>query len=639
VQSGRELTDAAAALPIKSFRDFGFEIGQALQRALPFIRGFASGVAAVIRALGAVLAPAVRVVISALRFLGVVVAWVANRFARSGKDAQTDWIATLAKAVGGLVGVLLALRGAAAIKFVFLGGLRTLLGPVNMLSKALWGLPTAIGRVGVFFGQLAAKMSMFDPGALVARVQRLGGALGNLRRYFATVRDSIRFAVEGMQGFGQSLARNAARVAQFGMGLVETGVKAARRFIAGMIQSGAAMLRNFLPAIGKAIASAWSFTAALLANPVTWIVAGIVGLGVALYFLIRNWDRVTAALRRAWAKIREFATELSAGVVQALAIMVPFIGLPLLIIKNWDKTGAFFAALWAGIKAGAAGFVAWMCGIPAWFAELPGRIDAALIALRVRVTVSFQRLWAAVEAGARGFWAWIQNIPAWFSELPGKVATALSGLWATIADFFTSLPERALEWGRNLISSFIEGIKSGPIVGAITGIADTIKSFLGFGSPTEAGPGRTADLWAPRFVEMFAAGLKKGLPLVTAASVELASALSGALAGVMPSLPAMAAPIAPALTVPAPTVEAAMARETAPATPVPARPQPVPAITTPPVRPVIVQVPVEKPAATVAEPARGRSQPEVIQLVVDGRVLAEVVRNIEREDLARSAPW
>lgn len=651
VQSGRELTDAAAALPIKSFRDFGFEIGQALQRALPFIRGFASGVAAVIRTLGAVFAPVAKAMISALRLLGDVIAWVANRFARSGKDFPTDKVSTFGRAVGGLLAALLALKGLTVIKLALSLGVAKVLGPISVVRKALAGLPNMLLNVGATFDGLAKTVAKFDPRAVVTGFRRIATAVPTkVGDYFKLLRDGASLAGEGVRNFGRAIVNAGKQTAQFalsigkaiaqtvvfGARMIWAGIKAVASFVAGLVKSAVTALTSFVPAVSSAAASAWAFASALLANPITWIIAGVIALGAAIYLLWKHWDRVTAAVGRAWAKIKGFAAGLSSGVVQALAIMVPFIGVPLLIIRNWDKVGAFFAALWAGIKAGAAGFVAWIRGIPAWFAELPGWIDAALIALRVRVTGSFQRLWAAVEAGARGFWVWIQGIPDWFAELPGKAATALSGLWATIADFFTSLPERALEWGRSLIASFIEGIKSGPIVGAITGIADTIKSFLGFGSPTEAGPGRTADLWAPRFVEMFAEGLRKGLPLVTAASVELASALSGAFAGVMPPMPAS---IAPALAPPMPTVETAMVREVAPVTPVPTRAQPGPMTTTPPVRPIVVQVPVEKPAATVAEPARGRSQPEVIQLVVDGRVLAEVVRNVEREDWARSAPW
>ena len=48
------------------------------------------------------------------------------------------------------------------------------------------------------------------------------------------------------------------------------------------------------------IASVWSFTAALLANPITWVVVGIVALIAALILLWQNWDSVTAFLQNAW---------------------------------------------------------------------------------------------------------------------------------------------------------------------------------------------------------------------------------------------------------------------------------------------------------------------------------------------------
>lgn len=643
VRAGTDLTETASGLPIKSFRDFGFQVGQAFERALPYIRGFALGVAGFVRVAGAVMAPVVRVVVAVLQALGKVVAWVTGLFARSGREVPTEQVSALGKVVGALVAAFLALKAATAARMIVSVGVRgteQLVGAARTARMFVGGdLPTRIRMFGAEVKYLTLRLREFRPERAFAGLRNVpkffSGAFTGAATYFRRFGENVRFAAAQVGQFVLAIGRAILRTVAFGARLLWTGIKAVATFVAGLVKSAVAAVSSFVPAISSAAASAWAFASALLANPITWIIAGVVALGAAIYLLWKNWDRVTAAVGRAWAKIKGFAAGLSSGVVQALAIMVPFIGAPLLIIRNWDKIRAFFAALWSGIKAGAAGFVAWIRGIPAWFAELPGRIDAALIALRARVTGSFQGLWAAVEAGARGFWVWIQGIPDWFAELPGKVATALSGLWATIADFFTSLPERAVEWGRNFISSFVEGLKSNALVKAITGVADTIKRFLGFGSPTEAGPGRTADLWAPRFVEMFAQGLRKGLPLVSAASVELASALSGALAG---AVPALSAPVAPAMLPPVSAVEAAIPHEMPAVAAAPVRPQPsMPAA--PPVRPVVVQVPVERPAGGAIGPARGRPQPEVIQLVVDGRVLAEVVRNVEREDWARSAPW
>ncbi len=57
-----------------------------------------------------------------------------------------------------------------------------------------------------------------------------------------------------------------------------------RIFTLGFRMVGGAILR-VIPAI-------WSFTAALLANPITWVVLGVIALGVAIYLLIRHWKTV-----------------------------------------------------------------------------------------------------------------------------------------------------------------------------------------------------------------------------------------------------------------------------------------------------------------------------------------------------------
>lgn len=51
------------------------------------------------------------------------------------------------------------------------------------------------------------------------------------------------------------------------------------------------------------ISSVWSFTAALLANPVTWVVIGIVALIAALVLLWQNWDAVTGWMGNAWQAV------------------------------------------------------------------------------------------------------------------------------------------------------------------------------------------------------------------------------------------------------------------------------------------------------------------------------------------------
>jgi hypothetical protein len=48
---------------------------------------------------------------------------------------------------------------------------------------------------------------------------------------------------------------------------------------------------NMVPALVSAAAASWSFTASLLANPITWIVAGILLLTIGLVVLYFKWKR------------------------------------------------------------------------------------------------------------------------------------------------------------------------------------------------------------------------------------------------------------------------------------------------------------------------------------------------------------
>lgn len=126
------------------------------------------------------------------------------------------------------------------------------------------------------------------------------------------------------------------------------------------------------------IASTWAWTAALLANPITWIILGIGLLIAALVFLVLNWDKVVAWVSEVWggftgwlsdtfdniskwwndlwSGVGEFIKGAWQGIVDwfgdALQWLVDlFLNWTLLgqIIKNWDAITKAFKDAWAGI--------------------------------------------------------------------------------------------------------------------------------------------------------------------------------------------------------------------------------------------------------------------------------------------------
>ena len=129
---------------------------------------------------------------------------------------------------------------------------------------------------------------------------------------------------------------------------------AAGQAAGGAIRSFGASLATFaatgataaIAGIKGLIASTWTWTAALLANPITWVVAAVVAAAILIYkywepvsgFFIRLWDAVKAGAGAAWEWIK--------GVWSAAAEW--FSGLSLV------ETGkALLGTLGEGIRAGA----------------------------------------------------------------------------------------------------------------------------------------------------------------------------------------------------------------------------------------------------------------------------------------------
>lgn len=133
---------------------------------------------------------------------------------------------------------------------------------------------------------------------------------------------------EGLGGEGQkTLVVLAGAAAALGPGLVVLGklalavkaVTGALVFAAGwskyLWMMRASIMAGLVPSLTAAAGAVWAFTAALLANPITWVVVAVVALGAAAYqvyknweplkeFFVELWDSIVGAFKRAWEKIK-----------------------------------------------------------------------------------------------------------------------------------------------------------------------------------------------------------------------------------------------------------------------------------------------------------------------------------------------
>lgn len=97
--------------------------------------------------------------------------------------------------------------------------------------------------------------------------------------------------------------------------------------------------------------------------------------------------------------------------------------------------------------------------------------------------------------------------------------------------FFKDLPGQALTWGKDLIDSFVNGIKSkiSAVTNAVKGVANKVKDFLGFSEPKE-GPLSNFHTYGPDMMSLYGQGIRSNAWRVTDAVRDVSNQIADAAA-------------------------------------------------------------------------------------------------------------
>ena len=168
-------------------------------------------------------------------------------------------------------------------------------------------------------------------------------------------------------------------------------------------------------------------------------------------------------------------------------------------------------------------------------------------------TGNWQGAWTAIKDFAASIWQMITTIitgaldiiASIWSTAVGILSGIFQNIWNAIVekvtgikdaivngftaaiDWIKSLPAQALQWGADIIQGIVDGI-TGAIskVGeAVSGVANKIKSFLGFSVP-EDGPLSDFDTYMPDMIELMTKGINAGKDKIRGALESLTGEMS-----------------------------------------------------------------------------------------------------------------
>lgn len=191
----------------------------------------------------------------------------------------------------------------------------------------------------------------------------------------------------------------------------------------------------------------WALNSAILANPITWIIVGVIAalaaVAAIIVVVIEYWDEIKIAVQSCIESVsaawKSFVSWLDTNVIQPVANF--FSGL-------WEETTTGFSEAWEGVKS--------------FFAAIPGWFDANVIK---PVVSFFSGLWQGVKSA----WDTVCNVV--------QVALMFVGELISAAFQIITIPFRFIwENCKETIVSAWEGIKT-TVSNAISSVTEFITGF------------------------------------------------------------------------------------------------------------------------------------------------------------------
>ena len=190
-----------------------------------------------------------------------------------------------------------------------------------------------------------------------------------------------------------------------------------------------------------------------------------------------------------------------------------------------------FETIWNGIKT-AIGIVldAIQSVITSVWNAIYGFLSPILNSIKSVVSSVWDSISSKISSIMNTIKSTISNI---WDSIKSAVSTKVSGVKTAIQDGFQAavdwikgLASDAWNWGADIISGIIDGIKSmiNNLADTVTGVADTIRDFLHFSVP-DKGPLTDYESWMPDFMKGLADGINKSKKYVEKAVGGVAQAM------------------------------------------------------------------------------------------------------------------
>ena len=268
-------------------------------------------------------------------------------------------------------------------------------------------------------------------------------------------------------------------------------------------------------------------------------------------FFASAWEAISSTAQTVWNGIKTFFSGLWDGIKNIFQTVVDAIRTILttyfeiyrtVITTVLNAIKVVFTTVWNAIKTVVTTVVT---AIQTFLTTAWNTIKTVITTVLNAIKTVFSTVWNAIKsvvttvvngikATITTVWNGIKStVTSVVNSIKSTVGTVFNNIWGSIKgtmgnivgtitsgfnsaiSFITSLPSKALQWGKDIIMGIVNGIKSciSAVGDAVKSVADKIKSFLHFSVPDE-GPLTDYEKWMPDFMAGLAKGIEKSRGLV-----------------------------------------------------------------------------------------------------------------------------
>lgn len=226
-----------------------------------------------------------------------------------------------------------------------------------------------------------------------------------------------------------------------------------------------------------------------MAATVAGVVAAII---VALLLLASNWEQVKARIQMYIDNVKQFMDNLGQKTEEIFLWMVTAISTAIDNIVNF--------------------IVDFVTAVKEKFEEIKNNISEKVTEAKEKAVETFEKL--------------VEGIKEKASEIKENVQDGFEDA----IEYIKSLPEKAIQWGKDFIDGLIQGIESKvqDVINAVSGVASRISEFLHFSRP-DKGPLHYYEQWMPDMMEGLAKGITNNIPLIQKAVNDVSEVMSSGI--------------------------------------------------------------------------------------------------------------